>query len=53
MLLLLFGLDSIPYQLIIGNKTEGDLLEFTEVGGKTQKLNIQEIASIINKAISN
>ena len=44
-----FNLIGIPYQLIIGKKTEGELLEFKEVGGETQKLKIEEIASHINK----
>ncbi len=48
-----FNLIGIPYQLIIGNKTEGDLFEFTEVGGETQKLKIEDIASQIIKAKSN
>ena len=45
-----FNLIGIPYQLIIGNKSEGNLFEFTEVNGKTQKLNIEEAASQILKA---
>ena len=48
-----FNLIGIPYQLIIGNKTEGDLFEFKEVGGETQKIKIEEIASQISKAKSN
>ena len=48
-----FNLIGIPYQLIIGKKTEGELLEFKEVGGETQKLKIEEIASQISKAKSN
>ena len=48
-----FNLIGIPYQLIIGNKTEGDLLEFKEINGETQKLKIEEVASQIQKAKSN
>ena len=48
-----FNLIGIPYQLIIGNKTEGDLFEFKEVGGETQKLKIDDISSQIIKAKSN
>ncbi len=48
-----FNLIGIPYHLIIGNKTEGDLFEFTEVNGETQKLNIEEAASQILRAKSN
>ena len=45
-----FNLIGIPYQLIIGKKTDGDLFEFNEIGGESQKLKIEEIASIIIKA---
>ncbi len=45
-----FNLIGIPYQLIIGKKTEGDFFEFKEVGGETQKIKIEEIASQISKA---
>ena len=38
-----------PYQLIIGKKTEGDLLEFKETGGETQNLSIDKIIEIITK----
>ena len=48
-----FNLIGIPYQLIIGKKTEGNLFEFKEVGKETQKLKVEEIVSIINKAKSN
>ena len=48
-----FNLIGIPYQLIIGKKTEGELFEFKEIGGETQKLKIEEIASQISKAKSN
>ena len=45
-----FNLIGIPFQLIIGNKSEGDLFEFKEIGGKTQNLKIEEIAAQINNA---
>ncbi len=45
-----FNLIGIPYQLIIGKKTEGELFEFKEIGGETQKLKIEEVASQISKA---
>ena len=48
-----FNLIGIPYQLIIGNKTEGNFFEFKEVGEETQKLKIEEIVSQISKAKSN
>ena len=38
-----------PYQIIIGKQTEGDLIEFREVGKETKKLKIVEIIEIIKK----
>ena len=38
-----------PYQVIIGKKTEGDLLEFKETGGETQNLSLDKIIEIITK----
>ena len=48
-----FNLIGIPYQLIVGNKTEGNLFEFKEINGETQKLNVEEIAVQILKAKTN
>ena len=36
-----------PYQIIIGNKTDGDLLEFQEIGHEAQKIDISKIIQII------
>ena len=38
-----------PYQIIIGKKNEGDLLEFKETGGETQNLPLSKIIEIITK----
>ncbi len=38
-----------PYQIIIGKQTEGDLLEFKEVGGVSQKLKLKDIINLITK----
>ena len=38
-----------PYQLIIGKQSEGDLLEFKEVGKDTQKISLAEIIKIIKE----
>ena len=38
-----------PYQIIIGKNTEGDLLEFKEVGNETQNLSLDKIIEIITK----
>mgnify|MGYP002060263079 FL=1 len=38
-----------PYQIIIGKKTEGDVLEFKETGGETKNLTLDKIIEIITK----
>jgi prolyl-tRNA synthetase len=38
-----------PYQIIIGKKTEGDILEFHETGEETRNLPINKIIDIITK----
>jgi prolyl-tRNA synthetase len=38
-----------PYQIVIGKKTEGDLLEFRETGGEIQNLSLDKIIDIITK----
>jgi lipoprotein-releasing system permease protein len=38
-----------PYQIVIGKKYEGDLLEFKETGGETQNLSLDKIIEIITK----
>jgi prolyl-tRNA synthetase len=38
-----------PYQIIIGKKSEGDLLEFKEIGEETQNLSLTKIIKIIKK----
>ena len=38
-----------PYQIIIGKKSDGDLLEFKETGGETQNLPLGKIIEIITK----
>jgi len=48
-----FNLIGIPYQLIIGKKSEGDNFEFKEIEKESQNLKIEEIVSKINKAKSN
>ena len=48
-----FNLIGIPYQLIIGSKSEGNLYEFKEVDGETQNLKVEDIASQIIKAKQN
>jgi prolyl-tRNA synthetase len=43
------NLIGVPFQIIIGKKAEGDLLEFKETGGKTQNLSLDKIIEIITK----
>ena len=38
-----------PYQLIIGKKTDGDLLEFKEIGKESEKINLATIIKIIKE----
>ncbi len=38
-----------PYQIIIGKKTDGDLLEFKETGKETQNISLTKIVEIIKK----
>ena len=43
-----FNLIGIPFQIMIGKKTEGDLFEFREVGAEPKNLKIDQIIEIIN-----
>ena len=38
-----------PYQIVIGKKSEGDLLEFKETGGESQNISLNKIIEIITK----
>ncbi len=38
-----------PYQIVIGKKSEGDLLEFKEIGEETQNLSLTKIIETIKK----
>ena len=42
-----FNLIGIPFQIMIGKKSDGDLLEFNEIGKETKNLSIEDIAKII------
>ena len=45
-----FNLIGIPFQIMIGKKSEGDLFEFNEIGKETKNLSIKDIVKfIINK----
>ena len=42
-----FNLIGVPFQIIIGNNSEGELFEFKEIGKDTQKIKIEEIVNKI------
>ena len=42
-----FNLIGIPFQIMIGKKSEGDTFEFNEIGKETKNLSIEEITKII------
>jgi|TARA_Y100001949_G_scaffold155504_1_gene143790 prolyl-tRNA synthetase len=44
-----FNLIGIPFQIMIGNKTEGDKFEFKEINQDSKNLTIEEIAKIIKE----
>ena len=44
-----FNLIGIPYQILIGKKSDGDLLEFKEIGKEAQHLPLSQIADLIIK----
>ena len=43
-----FNLIGIPYQIMIGKKSEGDLIEFKETGKNSENFKIDKITEIIN-----
>ena len=44
-----FNLIGVPYQIILGNKSEGDLLEFKEIGKNSQNLTLDQITKILTE----
>ena len=46
-----FNLIGIPFQIILGKKSEGELIEFKKVGDDIQKIDLKEIIKIINKEL--
>ena len=44
-----FNLIGVPYQIIIGKKSEGDMLEFKEIGKDPQNLTIDQITKILTE----
>ena len=46
-----FNLIGIPFQIILGKKSDGKLIEFKKVGEDTKKIDLEEIIKIINKEL--
>jgi len=44
-----FNLIGVPYQIIIGKKSEGDLLEFKEIGKDPKNLTVDQITKILTE----
>ena len=44
-----FNLIGVPYQIILGKKTEGDLFEFKEIGKVSKNLKLDEITKILTE----
>jgi prolyl-tRNA synthetase len=44
-----FNLIGVPYQVIIGKKSEGDLLEFKEIGKDPKNLTLNQITKILTE----
>jgi len=44
-----FNLIGVPYQIFLGKKSDGDLLEFKETGEEPQNLSIEQIAKFLTK----
>ena len=42
-----FNLIGIPFQIMIGNKSDGDNFEFQEIGKDTKNMKIEKIVEII------
>ena len=46
-----FNLIGIPFQIILGKKSEGELIEFKKIGEDIQKIDLKEIIKIVNKEL--
>jgi prolyl-tRNA synthetase len=49
-----FNLIGVPYQIILGKKSDGDMLEFKEIGKDPKNLTIDQITEILtNRKLKN
>ena len=44
-----FNLIGVPYQILLGKKSDGDLLEFREIGKDPQNLSIEQITKFLTQ----
>ena len=44
-----FNLIGVPYQILLGKKSSGDLVEFLESGKDSQNLPLEEIVKVLTK----
>ena len=44
-----FNLIGVPYQILLGKKSSGDLVEFIETGKNTQNLSLEQIVKILTE----
>ena len=44
-----FNLIGVPYQIILGKKSDGNLLEFKEIGKDPKYLTLEQITKILTK----
>jgi len=44
-----FNLIGVPYQILLGKKSYGDLIEFIEVGKDSQSLSLEEIVKVLTE----
>ena len=42
-----FNLIGVPYQILLGKKSDGNLLEFREIGKDPQNLSIEQITKLL------
>jgi len=44
-----FNLIGAPYQILLGKKSYGDLIEFVETGKDSQNLSLEQIVKVLTK----
>ena len=44
-----FNLIGAPYQILLGKKSSGDLVEFIEIGKDSQNLSLEQIVKLLTE----